>query len=204
VGVDEDHDGKGRLEDASDPTLVHRFQGGEEGAFVELVRRHERRVYNLAYRVLGRTEDARDATQEAFLAAYRHLGRFRGDAAFSTWMHRIAVNVCYDALRRRREVTTLDGTPPDLLPGPDHAERVAAVADVQRALLEIPADYRVVVVLHELQDLPVEEIAEALGVPVGTVKSRLFRGRAALGRALGQPSPGEPEAASSPSKPPIP
>jgi RNA polymerase sigma-70 factor (ECF subfamily) len=187
-----------------DAALIERSRSGDQAGFVELVRRHERRVYNLAYRMLGRAEDARDATQEAFLSAFRHLAGFRGEATFGTWIHRITVNLCYDSLRRRREVVSIDGDEPQGTPTPDHAEAAATVADVQRALLEIPADYRAVVIMHELQDMPVEEVAAVLGVPVGTVKSRLHRGRAALGRALSVSTGMEPHPASPPSKPPIP
>ena len=90
------------MDEASDRELVERAVGGDRFAFGLLVRRHERRVYNLAYRMLGREEDARDATQDAFLVAMRKLSSFRGDAAFTTWMHRVTVNACYDILRRRR------------------------------------------------------------------------------------------------------
>jgi RNA polymerase sigma-70 factor, ECF subfamily len=192
------------VEDEAESALIERFRAGDQGAFVELVRRHERRVYNLAYRMLGRTEDARDATQDAFLSAFRHLGGFRGDSTFATWIHRITVNLCYDSLRRRREVVSLDGETLEPAATPDHADAAATVADVQGALLEIPADYRAVVIMHELQDMSVEEVAAVLGVPVGTVKSRLHRGRAALGRALSTSTGREPHSASPPSKPPIP
>jgi RNA polymerase sigma-70 factor (ECF subfamily) len=192
------------MSEPSDQELVARFQDGDEGAFTLLMQRHERRVYNLAYRMLGGPEDARDATQDAFLSCFRHLPAFRGDAAFSTWLHRIAINACYDLARRRKPAASLDN---DLVEPPatgDHAERAAAAADVQRALLEIPADFRVVLILHELQDLPLDEIAQALEVPVGTVKSRLHRGRVALGRVLAGDQPREPQAAQAPSKPPNP
>lgn len=186
----------------SDGELVSRFQGGEEGAFVILMERHERRVYNLAYRMLGGPEDAHDATQDAFLSCFRHLPSFRGDAAFSTWLHRIAVNACYDLVRRRKPALSLED---DLVESPasgDHADQAVASADVQRALLQIPADFRVVLILHELQDLHLDEIAEALEIPVGTVKSRLHRGRVALGRVLQGDEPREPQALRTASKPP--
>jgi RNA polymerase sigma-70 factor, ECF subfamily len=188
----------------TDGELVRVFQGGDEGAFVTLMQRHERRVYNLAYRMLGGPEDARDATQDAFLSCFRHLPTFRGESAFSTWLHRIAVNACYDLLRRRKPAASLEG---DLVEPPatgDHADRAAASADVQRALLQVPPEFRVVLILHELQDLPLEEIANALEIPLGTVKSRLHRGRVALGRALQGEEPREPQAVPAPSKPPIP
>lgn len=187
-----DHDERATPDDE----LVRRFQSGREEAFSELMRRHERRVYNLAYRMLGEAEEARDAAQDAFLSCFRNLGRFRGDAAFSTWLHRIAVNACYDALRKR------SGSPVDAIrfpqPAamPDHGDEAAASIDVQRALLSIPQEFRAVLILHEMQDMPVEEIASALEVPAGTVKSRLHRGRVALGRALA----GEPQTTGRPSK----
>ena len=190
----------------TDPVLVRRFQQGQEQAFAVLMERHERRVYNLAYRMLGSPEDARDATQDAFLSCFRHLAKFRGDSSFSTWLHRIALNACYDALRRRRDTTSLEGRSVDPMPVPDHADRAAAATDVQRALLGVPPDFRAVLVMHELQDLPLEDIATTLGLPVGTVKSRLHRGRVALGRFLsggradGTPNPGAPVQATKPMK----
>ena len=190
----------------TDPVLVRRFQQGQEQAFAVLMERHERRVYNLAYRMLGSPEDARDATQDAFLSCFRHLAKFRGDSSFSTWLHRIALNACYDALRRRRDTTSLEGRSVDPTPVPDHADRAAAATDVQRALLGVPPDFRAVLVMHELQDLPLEDIAATLGLPVGTVKSRLHRGRVALGRILsggradGTPNPGAPVQATKPMK----
>src|ERR671931_2691224 len=111
----------------SDGQLIDRYLLGDQAAFAALVHRHERRVYNLAYRMLGREEDARDATQDAFLSALRKLPSFRGDAAFTTWMHRVTVNACYDILRKRKrepslEVSAEQGDP--LVPV-DHAESTA-------------------------------------------------------------------------------
>jgi RNA polymerase sigma-70 factor, ECF subfamily len=192
------------MNEPSDRELVTRFQRSDEGAFALLMRRHERRVYNLAYRMLGGPEDARDATQEAFLSCFRNLSSFRGDAAFSTWLHRIAVNACYDLARRRKPAMSLEGELVEPAPTADHADRAAAAADVQRALLKVPLDFRIVLILHELQDQPLDEIAAALDVPVGTVKSRLHRGRVALGRVLAGEQPKEPQAVQAPSKPPNP
>jgi RNA polymerase sigma-70 factor, ECF subfamily len=187
----------------SDGELVARFQDGDEQAFVALMERHERRVYNLAYRMLGGGEDARDATQDAFLSCFRHLHSFRGDAAFSTWLHRIALNACYDMVRRRKPAAGLEAEAEGPA-APDHADQASAAADVQRALLEVPPEFRAVLIMHELQDMPLEEVARALEVPVGTVKSRLHRGRVALGRALFAGDPGEPQGVPAPSKPPNP
>ena len=180
-----------------DEDLVRRFLSGDRAAFAALVERHERRVYNLALRMTGREEDARDATQDAFLPVLRKLSSVRGESAFTTWRHRVAVNACYDLLRKRQRQPLLErggaedrpaAEPP---PVPDHADASDLSIDVQRALLEVPQDFRVVMILHDLRDLPQEEVAQILGVPVGTVKSRLHRGRIALARALGVPRSGE-------------
>lgn len=153
-----------------------------------LVERHERRVFNLALRMTGREEDARDATQDAFLTALRKLSSFRGEAAFTTWMHRVTVNACYDLLRKRQRNPLLDRgddfLPLEPPPAPDHADDTSLSIDVQRALRRVPPDFRVVMVLHDVQDLPQDEVAAILGIPVGTVKSRLHRGRVALANAL--------------------
>lgn len=177
--------------DERDEDLVRRYLSGDAEAFGTLVERHERRMYNLALRMTGREEDARDATQEAFLTALRKLSSFRGEAAFTTWMHRVTVNACYDLLRKRRRAPLLDRGQderergPEPPPAPDHAESSDLSMDVQRALLEVPEDFRTVMILHDVQDLPYEQVAAIVGVPVGTVKSRLHRGRVALARAMG-------------------
>ena len=181
--------------DPPDADLVDAARRGDQGAFAALVRRHERRVYGLALRMLGREEDARDAAQDAFIACYRNLRAFRGDAAFSTWLHRIAVNACYDALRKRREMLGIEEAP-EPPPAPDHGDATAAAIDVRRALLLVPEEFRAVIVMHDLQDMGYDQVAEALDLPIGTVKSRLHRGRIALGRAL----TGEPADPASPSK----
>jgi RNA polymerase sigma-70 factor (ECF subfamily) len=170
-----------------DEDLVRRAVDGDRAAFGIIVERHERRVYNLALRMTGREEDARDATQDAFLTALRKLSSFRGEAAFTTWLHRVTVNACYDLLRKRSRsplLHTRDDHEPEPPAWPDHAEATDLSVDVQRALLAVPEDYRVVMILHDVQDLPYEEVAAIVGIPVGTVKSRLHRGRVALSRAL--------------------
>jgi RNA polymerase sigma-70 factor, ECF subfamily len=182
-----------------DELLVRRFLEGDPAAFDTLIKRHETRIYNVCLRILGNREDARDAAQDAFLTALRKLDQFRGDAAFTTWMHRVTVNACYDSLRKRKRqpmlrIATDDEhqLEPELGdPEPDHAEGVAGEIDITRALAAIPEGFRVVLVLADVQDLPYEEIARVLEVPLGTVKSRVHRGRVALARAMGldQPSP---------------
>ncbi len=185
-----------------DEDLVRRYVSGDRSAFATLVERHERRVYNLALRMTGHEEDARDATQDAFLTALRKLSSFRGEAAFTTWMHRVTVNACYDILRKRQRAPVLDRLPdhePEPPPAPDHAEATVGAIDVQRALTEVPEDFRAAMILHDVQDLPYEEVAAILGVPVGTVKSRLHRGRVALARALAERPAREREDAPDPS-----
>lgn len=186
--------------DPSDLDLVRRFRDGDQSAFTLLVERHERRVYTLAYRMLGRAEDARDAAQDAFLSCFRHLASFRGDSSFSTWLHRITVNACYDMLRKKTPALALLDEQVEPPPAPDPAEAAATAVDVQRALMLVPPDYRVVLVMSDVQGLAYEDIAAALDVPLGTVKSRLHRARVALGRALAP----EPEGAPAPSNPPSP
>jgi len=184
-----------------DEDLVRGYLSGDYGAFAALVERHERRVYNLALRMTGREEDARDATQDAFLTALRKLSSFRGEAAFTTWMHRVTINACYDLLRKRARQPLLDlgddeHPRPEPTPAPDHADATELSIDVQRALLEVPEDFRAVMILHDVQDLPQEEVAAILSIPVGTVKSRLHRGRIALAKAMHlereRPHPSEP------------
>jgi RNA polymerase sigma-70 factor, ECF subfamily len=172
-----------------DEDLVERSRTGDRAAFTELVRRHESRVYSLCLRMLGDPDDARDAAQDTFLTVYRKIAQFRGDALFTTWLHRIGVNCCYDALRRTRRqplLRVVDDDVPDVGPPvDDHADDVAGTLDAASALARLPEDYRVVLVLADVQDLPYEEIAKVLDVPIGTVKSRVHRGRIALAKVLG-------------------
>lgn len=171
---------------STDEELVRRFLEGDRDAFGDLVQRHERRVYNLAYRMLGNREEARDAMQDVFLTCLRKLGAFRGESAFATWLHRVTVNQCYDTLRRRAREQPVEEQPEPRDAVPDPASAAAAAVDVQRALMAVPPEFRAVLVMHDVQGIPYDEIAEALGAPVGTVKSRLHRGRVALARALGE------------------
>jgi RNA polymerase sigma-70 factor (ECF subfamily) len=174
----------------SDAELLRRCRRGDPEGFAELVRRYEDRLYNVCLRVLGDPQDASDATQEAFLSAFRALDRFREESAVTTWLHRIAVNSCYDILRAKRRRPQLhvlaedEGLHDREPPSPDHADDVAAAIDVQAALNQVPEEFRAALVLADVQDLPYDEIARILDVPVGTVKSRVHRGRVALARAL--------------------
>ena len=174
-----------------DDLLVRRVAQGDQTAFTELVRRHERRVYAVAMRMLGREEDALDATQDALLTVYRKIGQFRGESAFSTWLHRITINACYDILRKRARQPMLHVAGEDDRehePGPpveDHAGAVSGDIDAARALQEVPEDFRAVLILADVHDLGYNEIAEILEIPIGTVKSRVYRGRVSLARAMG-------------------
>lgn len=186
-----------------DGSLVRRFLEGEPSAFDELVRRHQTRVYNLCLRILGNPDDARDATQDAFISALRKLAQFRGDAAFTTWLHRVAVNACYDELRKRRRRPLLhvvsegedDHVREPGSPDPDHADAIAGSLDAAAALMRIPEEFRFALVLADVQDLAYDEIGRILDVPVGTVKSRVHRGRLALAKVMasdGREPPGPP------------
>jgi RNA polymerase sigma-70 factor (ECF subfamily) len=188
---------------APDGELVRRFLAGDAGAATELIARHERRVYAVCLRVLGNPDDAADAAQDALLAMIRKLDGFRGEAAFTTWLYRVAMNVCYDHLRRakRRPVLRRDDDAPPPEPAlDDHADAVAGAHDVAAALEQVPEDFRVAIVLADVHDLPYDEIAKVLDLPVGTVKSRVHRGRIALAKALGIGAPSEPADRSATSK----
>jgi RNA polymerase sigma-70 factor (ECF subfamily) len=174
-----------------DDDLVRRFRAGEPEAFTDLVRRHQHRVYAVCLRVLGDADAAADVAQDTFLTVLRKLEGFRGDAAFTTWLHRVAVNACYDELRRKRRRPMLHVVADDGLehepgpPAPDHADEVAGTRDLAAALASIPEEFRVTLVLADVQDMAYEQISKVLDVPVGTVKSRVHRGRLALAAAMG-------------------
>ena len=176
------------MSDPSDEALLAAHLRGDPRAFGQLVARHERRIYGLCLRILGNREDAEDATQEAFVAALRKASSFRRAAAFSTWLYRIAVNAATDQARRRGRARLAAIDPDDaglaVAPGGDLGELVAAAVTVQTALAQVAEEFRVAVVLCDLYRLPYADAAQILEVPVGTVKSRVFRGRAALAERL--------------------
>lgn len=172
--------------------LIERSVAGDLDAYDRLVGLYQDRVYQVAYRVTGNHEDAWDAAQEAFLSALRALPRFRGASAFSTWLHRITVNAALDLIRRRppQAVVALDAIAASAGEDPGDA---ATRSDMQRrinlAIAALPADQRVAVMLRDLQGLSYEEIAAVLRVPLGTVRSRLSRGREALRQLLADLAP---------------
>ncbi|HEU4477898.1 MAG TPA: sigma-70 family RNA polymerase sigma factor [Pyrinomonadaceae bacterium] len=169
----------------SDEQIVERALTGDADAFGEIVHRWERRIFSLAFGMLGREEDARDATQETFLAAFRNLRGFRGDAKVSSWLHRIAVNQCITRQRRskvRKEDALEDeaerhasrfATPQELSPAWVAEGRESCDA-VRRAVNSLPLELRQVVVMKEFEELTFREISDALDVPLSTVKSRLY------------------------------
>ena len=176
---------------ASDPTsdtaCVRRLQRGDTIAFEILVRRHEKAVFNLLYRMLGDYDDAAETAQEVFLSAYRAIGQFRGDANFSTWLYRIALNHAItrrkSTITRQRRVVPIAGT--DIIDetqlGPaESLEKKELRERVQRALNDLAPEDAAVILMRDLQDIPYEDVARVLKVPVGTVKSRLHRARQAL------------------------
>jgi RNA polymerase sigma-70 factor, ECF subfamily len=177
----------GELTEASDEILVARFVAGDEASFSELVRRHEDKIFALAYRITGDRAEALDATQEAFISLFRRAGSFRGESAFSTWLYRIGMNAAYDALRRRRP--TLEARPDidEELGSSSHSamEEVAGIrSDIAGALAQLPPEYREAVVMHDLADISYDEIATLTKVSLGTVKSRISRGRRRLAELL--------------------
>ena len=170
----------------TDEDLVVAFQSGDIPAFDQLVRRWDRKIQGVIYRLVGNHDEARDLSQEAFLKAYRALGTFKQEARFSSWLYQIALNATRDRLRRRRRRTDLslddveekgesslrDGAPSalDLIESSDLSRVVAA------AMAALPEEQREVVILKEYQGLTFPEIAETLDVPLSTVKTRLYRG----------------------------
>ena len=174
-----------------DEELVRRFKAGEPEAFTDLVRRHQHRVYSVCLRMLGDADAAAAVAQDTFIAVLRKLDGFRGDAAFTTWLHRVVVNACYDELRRTRRRPMLhvladDGPEHEAgPPAPDHADEVAGTHDAAAAIASIPEEFRMAVVLADVHDMAYEQISKVLDVPVGTVKSRVHRGRLALAATLG-------------------
>ncbi|MFZ5823156.1 MAG: sigma-70 family RNA polymerase sigma factor [Bacillota bacterium] len=177
-----------------DEVLVKKAQDGDRNSLSELMVRYERKTYNLAYRLMGNHADASDAAQEALVRVCLRLRNFRGDSAFSTWLFRVVTNTCLDELRRRgrlRHASLDDALPveegavprqaPDEAESPvEYAERHEIQAAVKRAINRLPDEYRVVVIMRDLQGLSYQEIAVMLGTTLGTIKSRLHRARQAL------------------------
>jgi RNA polymerase sigma-70 factor (ECF subfamily) len=206
----------------SDVALVEAHLAGDPEAFGELFRRHRDRLWAVALRTTGNAEDAADALQDALISAFRRADSFRGDAAVTTWLHRIVVNACLDRLRRRK-VRAADPLPDDLEDaaargavlagpedGPDPGPEAHVVAAERRGLVlaaldQLPPDQKAALVLVDMEGYPVAEAAAILEVPSGTVKSRCARGRARLAVLLADLAPAgthDPPGASHPGGPP--
>ncbi len=182
---------------STDEELVARSIGGDADSFNQLVVRWERPIYALAYRTIGREEDARDVCQETFLRAFRALPGFRGQAKFSSWLYRIALNLCRDWIRRERRTGFVQ--PPedvDLMELAAAAEPSESIEDlvarndqvqaVERTMALLPEDQRTAIVLKEYHELTFQEIADLLGCPLSTVKTRVYQGLSVLRRELGK------------------
>lgn len=180
------------LPDDPDADLVSAAAGGDLDAFEALVRRYEARIVTFVQALTGNAADAEDVAQEVFVRAHRALGRFRGDSLFRTWLYTIAGNAArshYAARARRQPVwedsgadATLAFDPPD--PAPDVETTLGRRQAIERALAELPEDLRTAVLLRDVHGLEYKEIAEAMNIPMGTVESRIFRGRQRLRKAL--------------------
>ncbi len=173
--------------DISDAECVRRLQQGDTEAFAGLVERHQKAIFNLVFRMLGNHDDAAEVSQEAFLSAFRYIKSFRGEASFSTWLYRIAVNHANtrrkgDALWQQR-MASVNAVEAMGDGGPDPVESVEQKETrerVQSALNELDPGDAAIILLRDLQDAPYDELAQVLEIPIGTVKSRLHRARRAL------------------------
>lgn len=181
----------------TDEELVARSKTGDLESFNQLVKRWERPIFALAFRTLGREEDARDVTQETFLRAFRALSGFKGDAKFSSWLYRIALNLCRDWIRKERR-TPIVGVPDGVEIEQLAAERgpVASVEDlaaraelsrgVAKAMELLPAEQRQAIILKEYHGLTFQEIADLMRCPLSTVKTRVYQGLSTLRKELGE------------------
>jgi RNA polymerase sigma-70 factor (ECF subfamily) len=179
----------------TDEELVARSIGGDADSFNELILRWERPIYALAYRTIGREEDARDVCQETFLRAFRALPGFRGQAKFSSWLYRIALNLCRDWIRRQRRAPVMQAPEGvdlvDLVSehGPSESieelvARQELSAIVEQAMTLLPEEQRTAIILKEYHGMTFQEIADLQGCPLSTVKTRLYQGLAVLRRHL--------------------
>ena len=179
----------------TDEELVARSQGGDVDSFNQLILRWERPIYALAYRVIGREEDARDVCQETFLRAFRALPGFKGQAKFSSWLYRIALNLCRDWIRRQRRAPVMQ-MPEGVDPGELAADQgpVESIEDlvgrrqlseiVEEAMALLPEEQRTAIILKEYHGMTFQEIADMQGCPLSTVKTRLYQGLTVLRRHL--------------------
>lgn len=180
-----------------DELLLKRACKGDVQAFEELMQSHESRIYAIALRMMGNREDAQDCAQEAMVRIYRAMGSFKGQSALATWIYRITMNTCLDELRRRkaRKVTSLDSlvdtgwSPTDTGDTPEeHGLRVEKQAALNQAIQSLPDDMRAAIILRDVKGYSYDEIASILDANVGTIKSRISRGREKLREILSKQS----------------
>jgi len=180
------------LRELPDRELLSAHCAGDPDAFGELFRRHRDRMWALALRTARDPEVAADAVQEAFIAAFRGADSFRGEAAVTTWLHRIVVNSCLDRLRRTKPVVQLPDADQSALADPrDHHHSVEVRLDIQAALARLPESQRMALVLVDMHGLKIAEAASILNVAEGTIKSRCARGRAAMVPLLALAAPSD-------------
>lgn len=179
----------------SDRELLERHSSGDRDAFGELVRRHRDRLWRVALRTLGDPDDAADAVQDALVSAFRAGSSYRGEAAVTTWLHRIVVNSCLDLARRRtsRPTTPLADSPALAMPAADALGARETSTEILAALRDLPIEQAAAVVLVDVEGYPVADVAEMLEVPTGTVKSRCARGRSRLADRLQHLAPRNPD-----------
>ena len=167
-----------------DRTLMADHVAGDPSAFTALVARHKDRLWAVAMRTLGDREEASDALQDALISAFRNAGSYRGEAAVTTWLHRVVVNACLDRVRRRQARPTVPLGDTEVAHRRDDHSSTETRLDVRAALATLPAPQRAAIVLVDMEDMSVAEAAQVLGVAEGTIKSRCSRGRAALALLL--------------------
>lgn len=176
---------------------IKQVKKGDQNAFGEIVEIYKNKVYQICYRMLGNRHESEDAAQEAFIRAYININTFNPDLKFSTWLYRIATNLCIDRIRKKKpdyyldaEVSGTDGLtlysqiPSDTEPPEVEVESLELQETIQKEILKLPEKYRAAIVLKYIEELSLNEISEILDLPLGTVKTRIHRGREALRKQL--------------------
>lgn len=180
------------MEVLADEALVKLCLEGDRAAFAEIVKRYQKQIFSLAYRLTNQVEDAQDLAQEAFLKIYQVLDKYDTSRPFFPWMYKVAANVCYTALRKKpqeevplEKVIEFAPTIPQAATQPeDYTETKEVQRFVQQALAELPEKYKVPLVLRYLEDMTYQQIAEVMDLPVTTIETRLFRGKSLLQKRL--------------------
>ncbi len=190
--------GVNRLSKQNERGLIEKSKNGDVKAFEDLISGYEKKVFNIVYRIVGDYNDAQDVSQEVFIKAFRAIGNFRGKSSFYTWLYRIAVNECMDAMKARKKTTALSINAPvgdedsgiareikdDGESLEEKVERNELRSIIEKALNRMPYEHRIMIVLRDVQGFSYEEIAAMLKCPAGTVKSRINRARRALKELL--------------------